>query len=431
MTEFFTKPTTAHENVENLEWCDGAVVGTDFIEPSAPKRDDGFNLNEVVTYPLINWLFRLIIRTILWFKSWQIRAFSNLESAVALLSVEVSPEGHVFILGKSTGFEAPMSTVWSLAGDKSPTAITAMATDGEFIYYGQGNFLIRADRNGLKIAERDLGATVQVITADGFAVVAGTVAQAGSELYNVDRLTLADRAGYPLLALVDIEGLAADGVVFAVDDGGVDGQLFRHSGAPFIGALVHGATVRAVAIDWRYAYVAGDVTGGFQVRAYNKATAALVWSVGIQGGTPLIFCMESDGERLFITSTTVNDGGNLSNIRCFRIKDGVRLWRTITANGNAPSACTLDERYMYANDGTGQGYVFDKFTGDCLHEYTHAAQQNAVAADGDAIFMGGVESGGVGMIRYSRGNGTKQYIKADGDDPNRRPFFNLAIPADY
>lgn len=433
MTEFVDKPTGANENVDNLDWGNAATQGVDFIEPDQTKRDNAFALDEVVTYPFLNWLFRLPILAILWIMSWKIRAFSDLQSGIAKLAVETSgAEGHIFMLGKSTGFEAPFSTVWDLAGDKTPLAILAMATDGEFIYYGQGNFLIRADRDGTKIAERDLGATVQAITADGFAVVAGTVVQAGSELYNVDRLTLADRTLWPQGSPNDIEAIASDGFVIAVTQG-ADGILYRHTGAPFIGTLTHGATVRAVAMDWKYAYVAGDVSGGFQVRAYNKTTAATVWSVGIQntGGAPLIFCMVSDGERLFITSGTVNHGGNQSNIRCFRIKDGVRLWRILTPNGNAPSACTVDECYLYANDGTGQGYVFDKVTGDCLHEYLHNAEQHGIAVDGDALFMGGVESGGVGMIRYSRGNGTKMYIKADGADTNRRPFFNLAIPEDY
>ncbi len=431
MTEFIAKPTQTNQDTNQLEWGDLAITGVDFIEPDATKRDDGFNLNEVVTYPFLNWLFRTIILTLTWLKSWKIRTFSATENAVSILAAESGGrDGHTFQLGKPGGFEAPFSTVFSIAGDKSPTAVLAMATDGEFIYYGQGNFVIRADRDGTKIAERDLGATVNTLTADGFAIVAGTVAQAGAEVYNIDRLTLADRSGWPLEVGQNIIDVSSDGntLIFCTDV--VNADTYLHTGA-FLATLVHGAIVRAVAMDWKFAYVAGDAFGGFQIRAFFKGGGGAVWSVAIQGGTPLIFCMVSDGERLYITSTTVIDGGNNSNIRCLRIKDGVRLWRTLTPNTNALSACAVDEKYLYGNDGSGQGYVFDKLTGDCLHEYTHAAQQHSVAADGDALFMGGVESGGVGVIRYSRGNGSKMYIKADGADTNRRPFFNLAIPADY
>lgn len=368
---------------------------------------------------------------ITWLKTWKIRAFSTLESGINVLEAETtSTEGHTFQVGKSTGFEAPQSVVWSQVGDKTPLDILAIGTDGEFIYYAQGNFVIRASRSGLKLAERDLGGVVNSLSVDGFAVVAGTAAQAGAEVYNLDRLTLADRASWPLEVGASITDLASDGNALVYVDGSVSATTYSHAGA-LVATLGHGATVQAVAMDWQYIYVGGLVSGGFQIRAFLRGGGGAIWSVAIQGGTPTIIEMVSDGERLFITTTTVNDVGHLSNIRCLRTFDGVRLWRTLTPNTDPADTVVVDEKYLYTGDANGQAYLFDKKTGDCVGAVAHTDSISQLAVDGDAIFMGGVEDGAIGVIRWSRGNGTKQYVKADSADINRRPFYNLAIPAEY
>lgn len=436
MSEFTLKPSGTNQDPANLDWANGAINGVDYIEPPPAKRDAAWLFQEKPPYNYFNWFWRLVSLMVTWLTAWKIRAYDALETPTASEANGGVADGHIFILGRPTGYVAPFSEVWSVAGGGG-VGVDSVAVDGQYVYYTQDDELYRVGRyNGLTVlAQRVLNAgnDIEWIFADGARVVAGIVSNAGAEVYAVDRETLADLPSFPIdLGAIGAQHVTSNGDVWVVaeDNGSNDAQTYNAAGG--FSTLNHLADVRRVAVDYERAYIAGDdAGGGIQLRSFLGFAGAADWSVAF----PKILTvndMVSDGDQLFLCFDDDNVGPNRYNVASYDRQTGALNWLSgapdLSTTDNAVSLC-VDDAWLYVAAGNFL-YQLSKLTGAVVRKYDHGGLINAVSCDGDCIIIGGeAGTGGNRLRRLNRGGGSRMFVKGIGTDPNR-PYAKLAIPVE-
>ncbi len=431
MAEFKLKPSGTDSDPDNLEWATGAVQGVDYIEPAPAKRSSGWVFQDVPPYQTLNWFYRLVAGMVTWLTAWRIRAYSDLESAATVIASGGVDDGHIFILGRPSGFTAPLSAEWSVAGIAG-TDVTSVACDGEFVYYSQGANTYRTDRatGASNLASYAAGADVNWVFADGGCVQIVTDADGNQEVIGVDRLAMTALGSFPSGNDDNTLHVSSNGLRFIVAEGDFDSaQIYNCTGGTF-GTINHGAQVQRVAVDYEQYFIGGlDAGGGIRMRAFSGSLSPL-WTSDLPDAVNFAD-MVSDGDQLFIATEVMSVGPNDYNIASYDRETGALNWIAgapdATSPVNAECLC-VDDRWLYVASGNSV-YQVDKYTGATVRSYDHGAAVTSLSCDGDAIFIGGAAgTGGARLRRLNRGLGSSMWIKASGTDINRRPFARLAIP---
>lgn len=433
MSEYVAKPNkTANENMDNLDWAGTATLGTDVIEPNGSKRNTGHVDAEEPPYESFNWFWRVVSLAVAWIASWKIRAFSALDDGAN--STVGLAEGHVFILGKASGPTAAGTTVWSR---NSSVNILDIATDGVTVYITD-NQTVRgiARSNGSNVsASSSLGAAIHQLYTDGYVVYVGTANNgSGNELHFLDPSDLSSFAtGHNPNA--DIDAIGANGKYFAYAVNGTTvAQLWQwSSGTPSLisSGISHGAQVNCVALDWGYLFLAGARgTGSNDIRAFDFAATG-IWSVQLAGtGTSNVRDICCDGEYVYAVGDVLTDT-LVYNVWCLSRADGAVIWRAALDGGNDMQGCDVDQRYLYCVSDAGEFFCLDKRNGAIMWTKSGmgaSASDGAVCCDGEDVYVCGDLVSSDGAWRLAVGRHSTMFIRADVEDPNRRPFANAMVP---
>lgn len=435
MSEIGTKPSGTATDPANLNWATTATIGVDVVEPAFAKRNTGWIDKEKPPYETFNWFWRLVALLVAWISAAHVRAFEELETATDATAVTPLVEGEVFRIDYRAGIPQPLSEAWATIG--AVATATNIVSDGQFVYYSQGQLLYRALRlDGTVATSRDLGAAINDVSANGNVVCATTQNQAPGEFFCVDRLTLADSAGFPLAATGNGQHSAHNGDRICYSDDSTSVQILFEATGLTVASPNYGATVYDICVDYERLYVTGaDAGAGVQVRAYQLSNGALKWSNVLwvsPAGTAVMNAIEACGERIYVGGDLTTKGGVSWNLSALDRETGSRVWQ-VNAGGIGSSILRIavDEQYVWAIDDNEVLFQYTRDFGTYVKSYTPGGGLFDVDTDADSVFLAGdVGLDANRLRRLYRGNPSKAYVIASGTDPNRRPFHKLAIPGD-
>lgn len=404
-----------------LHWGDGGTPYTK-TPPSEGKKDTGWAFKQLVPYDELNWRWYTEYLFLKWLYDVVPGEFSTLAEAIPLVAVPRTFRVHP----PDAGMYVRFAELLNVQGSGGANTVVDVASDGEQIYYAQLTKAYGADpSDGSKIwaYEYNPSNNVDKIASDGLNVYVGP---------NSAQIKLLDPSDGTLNATAPngTTGTWADIVansewlVSAI--GNVAYFHDQVDSTPVLqGSYDHGAAINALAIDDKYAYLGGTQgTGPYDLRQIKLATQAHVWRVLLPtSNTPTINCLVADGDSLFVgTDWESLSGGGNATLWCFNALNGTLRW---TYDTTAPvEHITVDDRFLYITDTFDHPHVFDKRNGQWL-DYTGQIDLHVYAADG--LSMIGTD-GANNIMRHSRGGPTRTFMRVRGDDPTRRPFYNLAIP---
>jgi len=184
--------------------------------------------------------------------------------------------------------------------------------------------------------------------------------------------------------------------------------------------------LNGLAIDATQVYV-GGTRNTQDVWCYTTAGVA-VWSITLpSSSTPVVNAIAADGDMVYVaTDQAALTAGGKASIFCLSRLDGSLLWTHDTNTDLLRVA--VDDRYLFVIDS------FDILT--MLRLHTPAVSPLAELADWDEVICDGVSVIGHdatttdNYMRHYLGGPAKTFMRADGGDTTRRPFFTLAVPVD-
>ena len=441
MTERIPAPT----EIADTNWnSDGSTYPS--TDPGGPKRDTGFKPDnvppasgdgEIITANDQNWLHGLTMQMLTWFKQFVPREWEDVAEGLA----EATTVRDLFrVVPPLAAMRARLASAYTVAGSAATGGFpTFICTDGEQIYYiaGAGNVsLIAADpTDGSEIWESGAVTQFLAICADGlFVYASGAVADVG--LRKINRTTGAaagnvngDGHSYRLVrangffaAMIAPTGLLGTLNLFTVAT-----PTYEANDSPT-------TNLNALGMDADQCYVGGTRNTGNDVWAYQMTVGALVpvWSVALDANDPSpINSIVADGDHVYVVTDAfaVAAGGN-KNLFCLSRYDGELLW-SLNVKGAAVDldVVGVDDRYLYVID------EFHTLIQICLRSPTAAPIKeatdcaDAIACDGVSVFCSD-NATAANFRRVWAGGPTKTFMRSAPADPTRRPWPNLAIPAD-
>jgi hypothetical protein len=404
-------------------------------EPLGAKKDVGYALNEKPSSAHFNWLLWINGIVDNWLDAAHIREFSDLNEAIA---ATVTPQ--LFRIGQpAAGNYLPKVDVFTPATPASISGnIQDVKTDGEQIYvYDDARNLVAINpETGAEIWNVTFGATVNIsskIAAPGdFIYIGGAGGSPG--LVEVNRATGAEvqRAG---AGLIGNNGIVSNGV-YAVGIGSTPSTIYFYSGLGATlaedGSVALGGNYQATsaAIDRNRVYIlAYDVIAQTsQIRAYDLAGRSLLWTfnnpVGIAAKQNLDIA--TDGEFVYAANVlgTHSTSGNLFNALVID-RHGFEMNHTRIGGFSDLDRVETDGRLCYfGEDSTGTTRVAS--TRGLSLGYLWG-QGDVRTTDVDGVSACGYDSTNK-LVRRRSADQAVTFQRVDGDDANRRPLHNLAIP---
>lgn len=407
-------------------------------DPGAPARDAGFKPKDfpvpgagaIVPAEDHNFLWRLGMEMLSWLRNYMVREWTDLYLGIAAangardLFRYTPPAG-----GIAQRLLEYFSAGSTATGGGNPIKV---CTDGEMIYYIAGTTnvsIVAASPFALtQIWESIRAQTVSAIAADGLWVyyTSNNAADPGlSKLSRVDGV-LDSNAG----ARFDHTLLKANGAYCAgIHPNGAAGDVDVWSVATpaYIGAGATGsASLAGMAIDADQCYV-GGVRNTFDVWCYTLSAAGLVWQIALPtSAAPTIAAIAADGNYVYVAT----DSQALSapwtgsaSVFCLDRATGTLLW-TIDAADTLDIA--VDDQYLHVVFTTGVLIPFD-LRRPIPGAVGSSAGWSSVDVDGISV-VGGDSVTATNVKRAWLGYPTKTFMVALGNDEQRRPFHNLAVP---
>lgn len=433
--------TERNEIPSEAALCNWASDGSTYssADPGAPKRLTGFQPKdeptpgpgEVIPAEDHNFLWRVGMEMISWLRDGATRQWQALSEAITekggspFSVIRVVPP-----LGSPPIMYARLVQLYNVVGTAtSGGAVLQLITDGEQLYYQNNAEIVAADPlTGAEVWEVSPGTSIDSIASDGANVYyTGDVAQPG--LRKISRVTGAPVASggaeYACSRLVS-NGVFAVGINGNV--GGANSMVFWTVATPTeTGTVTPGGAITALAIDADQAYVGGTRNAGNDVFARTLATRASAWAVPLDTNDPSpVNAIAADGDFVYVgcDSFAIAAGGNRS-LFCLERVSGAVLWSMDLVNIDV---LAVDDRYLYAVNSAGLLYMI-RLRGAVPSVVATLADVNSVACDGVSVVCGDFTTP-VNFQRNMAGGASKEFMIAHGNDPNRRPFFNLAVPVD-
>lgn len=413
-------------DVPKLHWADGGTPNTT-TEPNESKKDDGFPFEDVPPAAEENWWRKRTGEIANWIDGSFIREFSTLAEAIPFISAPRCFRVHP----PDAAMNARGATVFSTQGTGGAVAVIDVATDGFYVFYAQGDTVYATSPASLtdEWSYQPVAASNIIdLFSDGFRVYALIPYQAGDdEVYLLNPTTGAKVVGISLVSST-YAALAANGVWLTVLVGNFAYFFDTLDGTPVEqGNYNHGATLAAVALDAENAYIGGTQgTGSFDVRAVKLSTQAVVWSVAMPTTTAVtVKSIAADGDFVYVGTDrkALTAGGN-ANVFCLNRYTGAVVWTAdLTVDDTNTNHIFVDDRFVYPSMGTQETYFLDKRNGQTVFYSTTLSGRDC---DGLSVCGAATNNG----ARIWRGNSTRVFMRADGEDPNRRPFHKYAVPID-
>jgi hypothetical protein len=418
MSEVKDKPTEYDE----LTWGESGTPNT-HTKPTG-TMPDGWANTQLHPYDEENWLNRAMSRILKWMGEAYIREFSTLAEAIPFINAP-----RCFRVHPPAPMNARLSEVIDEQGVGGAVPVTHVVTDGFYIFYSQGDTVRAALPYDIAPGQWNYqpvaSSNILDLACDGFRVYALIGYQAAAdEIYLLNPTTGAKVVGISLLT-TNCTALAVNGVWLVVLNTNTAYFYDTLGGTPVQqGTSGHGAAINAVALDATKAYIGGaQGTGPKDVRGITLSTQTEAWSALLPTvGTPTINAIATDGEYVYVGTNFVSITGGNAQLFCLRAWDGSHVW-TMDDQSCDIDHLSVDDRFIYATYDTTTDIVFmiDKRNGQIVDTYSGMSGR-----DCDGVSVCGAN--GNNVMRRWRGCKTKTFMRADVNDPNRRPFHKYAVP---
>ncbi|PIV98549.1 MAG: hypothetical protein COW42_13915 [Deltaproteobacteria bacterium CG17_big_fil_post_rev_8_21_14_2_50_63_7] len=433
-------------DVESLPWATGPGALT-VTEPNPGKKETGWAWQELLPSAAQNWLQQTLGFVLTWIAAAHVRAFSTLASALnAPTALELGRRFAVDTLSIASRDEIYVNN-GGLAG---AVPVEFICTDGRYVYYYQGGYLIAEDPDypgvGIWMVAVPYQTAVRGLCCDGGAVylTCSGASNTYQELRAFDAPTgilLENWLIYGQSLTYSVGGgVASNGEFVAVVsmDSFVSPttstcQIFEaRNQVAGSGSYFHGGGLRSVAVDEAAAYVVGLAgTGGAHVRslALTIGTVTQNWAkvLPTTSGTVHLRSVCTDGEYLYICGDGVVNTVPV-NIWCLSCYTGALVWEADSSGSGGINAMSVrcDDRNLYVADENGIK-VIDKRNGVVLDDLFSVPPCEVDTLDCDGLH---VWSAGTNNVTGAHVGGlpTREYVRVSDIDPNRRPFHKLAVP---
>lgn len=431
MAEYPVLPT----DYDKIDWAEGGTYSV--TDPGGAKRLSGWQPEnepvpgpgEIIPAPQSNWLQQLVGRMLTYFLAGAIRMFSDIHEA--LDAGLVYPQVCLINPGMARG-----TNIFDVAGAAtSGTAIlpASICTDGRRCYYiggtGPEAILAVAPADGATIWEEDPSGGASEMTAcctDGLFLyyTTGSPAMAGlRSLYCVDGASgPTGGAAYSALAI------ATNGSVAVMIAGAIVTMFTAVQTAPTqYGTQPNlGANASCLAIDADTVYI-GGARNTYDVWAYNLADMTLKWGATIAASaTNIPRAIFTDGDFVWV-ATDLQTSVNLVIIN--RVT-GAIVFEGAVSNEDLNGLCG-DDQYLYASNVTSDDiYILRKTIPDAAADIIVGkltTSRTVACCDGISIYS--YQSSTGNLTRDLMGRSATHFQIAETDNPDRRPFHHVAIPA--
>jgi outer membrane protein assembly factor BamB len=405
------------------------------IDPLGAKKQVGWDGTtfEIPAAEHHNWMFREWARGIRWMAAAHVREFEDLNEAIA-----ATPEPQMVRIRQQVPNRALGAQAWAMT-PAGFTLITDAASDGERIYYLNTAGAVAAINpdNGVEIWNPGVvSSSGGAVAADGRDVyLCGDAVLPGLLRLNRDNGAIIDRTGTPQYAT----DIAANGQFAVMADGALlPNNLYYYniSVVPSVetGSTSHGNPVYACAVDHTNVYWGGVQGGGIDLRANDLATRSAVWTASFPSGAAApVLCIETDGSYVYVGTTRMSlTAGGFANFFVYDCSAGQLIEAAdiqIGANADSITNIALDGKYIHCTlDGTTAGVLsLGGIPGGALYLEANLSAVAAVCYDADGIGLA-CSDGTAQAERYYYQDLSREFQRALGIDPNRRPFHKLALP---
>lgn len=424
---------TAQPDTDEVRWNTGPLDQPK-TEPSGSKKDVGYVIDEIPPSVQWNWLLNKIYNLFIHLVGRSPREFDYLAEGIAAVSTPDTFRVRAPAAGLSNPFFDKVFTEVTGAGTGN---ILMMCTDGERLFYSQvgptaGKVYGAGTHDGvLDWTYSGPGVAVTALACDGSYVYKGSVVSGAPEVEVLNAATGALISSGNIETGVTISALASNGTHLAI----AYGQLVRiytlAAGVPtaVAAAYDHGATISAIAIDSTRAYIGGvRGTGSKDLRAITLSTGALLWDVAFPTTTaPVINGIAADSRQVFVgTDVLTLSAGGLASVFAYSAADsGVPPLLWTTNPGDSVQRIYIDDRNVYVLRGAGLSYAILRSDHEALRRILAGVLDEVWGTDSVGVL---VTDGATDYTRLYIGGPTKTFQRVDSDDPNRRPFYTLAIP---
>lgn len=438
-------------DASKADWAKGPGNYT-VTEVNPGKRQSGWAFEDIPPHDEFNWIQQHIGDLLTWQAANAERVFPTLHDA--LWEGETAGE---FALADGETFRcfesaqpAQTEIVIDEQGSRGAVAVERACTDGKRIFYYQAGYVVAIDprdpTNPLWETAIVNASSFQGMCCDGgiVFVTVGGITSIQQELRAFDAETGAIPSGWSSIGLSLPYGVgggvASNGLHVAAiarnlaaspTQGAVEVVEARNS-VSGSDTYDHGGGLFDCAIDFENTYICGSAgTGGFHARALRTSISALTqrWAFTVPAtvGTPHLYAICADSERVYMAGANVTDGAVQSNVWCVSRFDGSLLWRALTGSGIEALSVVADERWLYVTDEDDLK-ILDKATGAILF-FDGAISYTAFkfATDCDSMLFVNGTGNNIRAVRVGR-NAARRFVKVSDTDENRRPFYKLVAP---
>ena len=411
-------------------------------EPGSGIKDDGYPLDHIQASRFENFVRRRFYDLLNYLRQQGSREFDSLATALDSTSGVAAPESFKLRAVDGTNeLRGRGEVLLDLQGAAGAVTISAMATDGERLYYAQGTTVYAVDPDtgddgagggfGTFIWSRAIAAPVTALAADGQFVYVAHSTGVGDDVETLNRDTGVILFGDDTFD--SLVAMAANGarLVGVGADGSERYQQWSVSGTGVLtseGFIDYDADVLAVAMDDEFAWCGGvQDSGGADVHRIVLSTQTENLSITlptVSAATVRAICADGSYVFVFIDELEVLDrDGALARVFCLDRLTGDVVWFSNFGVAD-PVSCAVDHAWLYAGNAGDDTFVLDKANGKPIW---FIADTVVEAVDGLSVFG---TDGGTDQKKNANGLATLDMQAALGTDINRRPFFNLAIPRD-
>jgi hypothetical protein len=321
---------------------------------------------------------------------------------------------------------------------------TYIRTDGEQIYYVGGSppqLIIAADpADGSELWESSpaVASAHRNICTDGGFVYSVTTGGAPAGLLRYSRSTGA----------YDTNGGTDYNNTVLVTNGeyciGVDGSVAGAGKITFWSGIQGTITQAASYYDTTSAGLIAAAIGDTQCYVGGTRATYDVWCVRLSDRAtrwrttlattiaPTVRGIATDGDHVFVATDLVAlTAGGSANLFVLNKQNGTVQWNaSLAGGGDLRNGIAVDDRYLYVcdNAGTTGCYIY-RVRAPTLVLVGQITGLNDPVLDGVSV-TGQNDSDLTKFRRHWMLGATKTFMRAASSDPNRRPFFTLAVPVD-
>ena len=425
-------------NADDVPWGTSAIPpGYPQTDPGGSVRASGWADDQIPGHDEFNWLQNLWGAFLVWLRAFAPREWSDVWEGLT----ETSTTGDVFrVYGDADGPPARDTSIFSVTNPATGTGLVRQTrTDGQWLFYfggtGDAYMLAISPRDGAKKWEYPIptGAAT-AIDADGQYVYYS------NDNSGVLGLRVHDRTSGAFIRAggsdYDHAQLRGNGVyVCGVSPFGASGRIdfYTGLGASVTEVFVDIASIglQALAVDADKVYVGGLSSGAADVIAYTlSGSPANTWSANLPTTTTLpVNAIETDGNVVYVATDrgTLTAGGS-ANLFALSPVDGSVVWTAdIGGSGVDLRKLAVDHRYIYCIDDSAEIYVCWLRAPAASLIYQDAGPWGDVCCDG--VSLSGAAGGVSAIIKRAWFlNDMQEFRRANPANPNRQPFYNLAVP---